>query len=366
MHFKINKILLDKTLEIVSKYVDPINIVYEMRCILINVSNQFIEFKATNGIMSIYKKIDVDNQKVIVYEEGSFLINSSIFKSSVKKLTDQITIRNGNDNDIEIIQGNTNYNLTLVPKENFLTLDFELGSNVFEINTNDFRKGYKNTSFAVSQDESAIYRCVNFKTINDKIAFSATDTLRMAYQLIKSKTPKEDIEFSLENQYMKELIPSDAPEKVIMSVDNLKIGISYKNTIIISKFMDLPFPDLSRIIPNDFNTKVIIKRDELMDMLNKVAIVSTEKQNRLEVRINKKDFSIRIGVQEIGASFVKTSNFTLEGNPVEFDINSNFLKDAISVFKDDISLNIDKNISRILVLSTSEPDLKQLIAPKRK
>ncbi len=370
MHFKIQKNLLDKTLEIVSKYTDPINAYYALRCVLIKVTDEKIYLIASNGTQSIQKELEVDEKYIEIYEEGIFLIQAQIFKNSIKKLSGLIDIKLVNNTNLEITEGFTNYSLTTIDIETFLPIDFEYTGKTIEISSEQFKKGIKDVEKVVSSDMQIIYKCINLKIEDNKMIFGATDTYRLAYETFWLKNKNQEIEnfdFSLENNYFKDLLPSDVPSSFQLYYDNLKIGIIYKNTKIISRFVDMEFYNLTKVIPTNFKYKITINKAELMNLIDKVAVVTNEKQNRIEVKITNKEFELKTFVKEIGTSIAKTNKFKLdEGSSLEFDLNFVFLKDAINVFEGDITLNIDEKISKILILSEKDPNLIQLITPKRR
>ncbi|QSF13509.1 DNA polymerase III subunit beta [Mycoplasma sp. Mirounga ES2805-ORL] len=369
MKFKINKTHLDEIFEIVSRYSDSINTNYSFRCVLINVDNQKITFTATNGILSIVKSIQVDNVNVKVEEIGSFLIQSNYFKNIIKKLSGEILIeKDDNDSSILIMAGNSKYTLTTSDISTFPVIDKIYSPKKIEINTDEFKKAIKSVSFATSQDNSLIYKCINFKFKKNSINLAATDTYRLAHYSIKQKTNiDEEFDISVNGKDVKELIPNDAPKNVTLFYNNIKFGIEYKDTTITSRIVELPYNDVEALFDVlDIKHKITIKKDILSDILNKVWIGNSDKNNKIEINVTKEFFKITNMLEEIGSFIAKTSDFELEGKSLDFDVNYNFIKDALSVYDDDIYILIDSDIKRILILSKSNNNTKQLITPMRR
>ncbi|MBU4689591.1 DNA polymerase III subunit beta [Mycoplasma zalophidermidis] len=368
MKFHINKKILDDSIEIVSKYVDPISTFYSFRGIMIIVDNEFITLKAANDATSIVKKLPVDDVLIKVEQTGEFLIQANIFKTIIKKLSGEITIQQTPNALLEIIEGNSRYQLSTLQSNQFPVIDNLINTKQFELDTNEFKKAIKNVIHASSADNNLIYRCINMRYKNNCINFTATDSYRLALYQMKTNTPlEENIDISVNAKDLKDLIPSDAPKKITFFYNDIKVGIKYDNTIIISRIVSVPFRDTEPILA-DMNIKynLQISKAELNELLNKVWLSNGDKQNRIEVSLTNNNLTLINNIAEIGSSVAKTQNFKFEGKTVEFDLNFNFLKDAISVFEDDISILIDDQVKKILILSPSNVSSKQLITPLRR
>ncbi|TQC51562.1 DNA polymerase III subunit beta [Mycoplasmopsis mucosicanis] len=368
MNFKINKKIFDDTLEIVSKYTDPISTFFSFRCIYITVDNEYITLKAANDATSIVKKIVVDDVNVLVEEPGEFLVQANVFKSIVKKLSGMINITKTATNLLDISQGNSKYQITTLTEKHFPAIDNLLNTKQLSLNTAEFKKAIKSVSHASSLDNSLIYKCINMKKKNDVINFTATDSYRLAiYQYKCDEQVGFDFDFSINSKDLKDLIPSDAPEKVTFFFNDIKVGVKYENTVIISRIVSIPFVDTESIFKNmDVAYTIAISKTELNNMLNKIWMSNGDKQNRIELYINDKEFKIVNNVIEIGNFADKTSNFKFQGKHLEMALNYNFIKDAISVFDDDISILIDQNVKKVLLISSSNKACKQLISPLRR
>ena len=367
MKFTINKNILDETLEIVSRYSDPINSLYGFRCIMIKVKNDVISFEASDGVISIVKNLDVDDVNIKVEEEGQFLIQTNIFKNVIKKLNCEILLSQNTNASLEIRQGLTKYSLTTNPINTFPPIEEAFNTKEVEIDTKQFRNAVKNVAFAASTENSLIYKCINMKFKNNSLRFTATDTYRLAYYTIKVPYKGEEFGISVNSKNVKELIPQDAPTKVSLFYNEIKMGIKYKNTVITTRIVDMPYQDAESLFASlNPRYKITITKEEITDLINKVWIGSSEKQNRLEISITNKEITILNRLDEIGTSIAKSNKFQLEGKPVEFDVNYNFLKDALSVFDGEIYLIMDDPIRKILIISKSNEDTKQLITPLKR
>ncbi|WP_029905914.1 DNA polymerase III subunit beta [Mycoplasmopsis opalescens] len=369
MKFQIQKNILDQVLETVSKYTDPINSFYALRCILIRVEREKIYFFGKSEITSIIKNVDVDDTNVIVEETGEFLINASLFKNAVKKLNDLITIKL-NYNQLEIKQGSSFYSLHTSPATNFPILDINIlkKTKQITINREEFKKAIKNVIFAVSTENNLIYKAINVILKKNKLIFNATDTFRLAHTSIKVSNPN-DYEFNLSilGRELKDLIPLEADENINLFFDEMRFGITYKNTIIYARVIDIPYNNVETLFTN-FVTKYKIEttKEAIMDTINKVYLQFGEKQVRIEFKFKSNEMECNYRLDEIGTSQAKTTEISLDGSPFELDLNYNFVKDALSVFTGKIIMLVDEKCRKILFLSRENEATKQLITPLNK
>ncbi|WP_029513450.1 DNA polymerase III subunit beta [Mycoplasmopsis primatum] len=369
MKIIINKKLLDETLEIVSKFTDPISSLYGMRCIKIIANNQYVVFQASNEITNIIKKIKVDDKNIIVEESGEIVVQCSFLKNIVKKLNGIIELSTIY-NKMEIKEQDSKYTLTLNDLNSFPNIDENINIKKFEINTEEFKKAIKNVAFAASTGASLIYKCINFKSSGNKLNLAATDVYRLAHYSIKTNAILNDFEFSVNAKDVKEMVPVDAPKKITLFYNSIKFGVEYDNTIITARITDLPYHDVEQLfnqVLTDFKYKITIQKNELNSLLNKIWInPSVEKQNRIELKTIKNELSIFSRLEEYGDSIVKTNNFQIEGGNIIFDINYNFLKDAIAITEGEIYIIIDEKIQKIMIISKDNPNSKQIVTPLRR
>ncbi|WP_406617108.1 DNA polymerase III subunit beta [Mycoplasmopsis adleri] len=369
MKIKINKNKLDEIIEIVSKFTDPTSSFFSMRCVLITATGGQLVFKACNEITSIIKNLPVDDENVIVEEQGEVLVQCNLFKGIIKKLSGFIEIKTDQNNNLEIIQEDSRYSLNTTDVNTFVAIEGNLNVKKFEINTEEFKKAIKDVAFAASTEPNLIYKCINFKSKGNKLNLAATDIYRLAYYTIDTKKPLEEFDFNVNAKDVKELIPADAPKKITLFYNSLKFGVEYENTIVAARITDLPYHDIEQLfnqVMNETKYKLTIDKKELNNLLNKIWLNSNDKQNRIEIKITKNELSIYSRLDELGDSLVKTDKFDIEGGTLVFDINYNYLKDALNILDDEIYLLIDEKIQKILILSKSNPNSKQIVSPMRR
>ncbi|WP_041102772.1 DNA polymerase III subunit beta [Mycoplasmopsis californica] len=368
MKFHINKKIFDEALEIVSKYIDSNNAYLNFRCVLVDVDNEFITLRAANDSSSIIKKLPVDDEKIKIEKTGKFLVQSNILKSIIKKLNNVITFDKSINGILEISQGNSRYQLSTLDEKTYPAFDILANTKNFEINTNEFKKAIKNVIHSTSEDNSLIYRCINLRYKDNAIIFTATDSFRLSlYKMPINSFVENEFDISIDAKDLKDLIPADAPKNITLFYNDLKVGVKYTNTSIVSRIVTLPFKDTEPVF-NTIKVKntIQIEKSILNEMLNKIWMTNGDKKNRIQISVNSNELKLINNVSEVGSFVDSTKNFKFEGTPFEMDLNYIFFKDAISVLENEVSILISDDLKKILILCSSNKYSKQLITPLRR
>ncbi len=182
-----------------------------------------------------------------------------------------------------------------------------------------------------------------FKFEKDSLKIVGTDSFRLAEKTITLKQGIENASFILPQRTARELsgILSENPEK------NLKIYISNSQVIfenemeetehpllqIVSRLIEGEFPNYQEIIPQEFKTEIVIKKDDFMREIKK-ASVFVNKINEVRFRVSPDNNSLEIVAQnpEVGnsRSIIKGE---IKGVKMEASFNYKFLLNGLSSIK---------------------------------
>ena len=162
-------------------------------------------------------------------------------------------------------------------------------SQYFSIEREELVKGLALTLFSVSKDyeNKQFLTGINI-TVDDSnnITFISTDTQRLSkfdtIAIDKSAVPGKPISF---------IIPA-AAAKILMDLaktpgDAIKIYWSgslimctIDNSDYYARLIEAKYPDITRVIPKDFNTEITINKNKLLEVLGRMNIASKENGDR--------------------------------------------------------------------------------------
>lgn len=210
---------------------------------------------------------------------------------------------------------------------------------------------------------------VFFRFNEKKLTLVATDSFRLAEKKLEAKGKKES-EFILPLLAVKTLIDllKEAEEVKIYPGSNLvlfevKEKIPSFKSEIISKTIEGEFPAYEEIIPQKYQTELLLKRE---DFLNKIKLVSyfSGRTNEIKLKIfpQRKKMEI-LSSSELGEGF---SSFEIEGKgkDLEISFNCKFLSDGLGSIKErQIEFKLTDKEGPAILKSPSRLDYLYILMP---
>lgn len=363
MEIKINKIILDNAIELVAKAIDQNPFIPVMKGVLIEAEDNKITLIGSNGEISIKHTINTSVDSLII-TPGVALIELNMFRNIVKKVDSDLQIIT-NDNIMQIKSSDDIYTLNLYNNFDYPTIDFTIYGEMLKIKWQDLKDIAKNVWFAASQNEAnLILCCVNISAKNKQLKMLATDRYRYAEQILPIEN---DINFniSLLSKNLKDLLSFEFNGDINLYISDHKIIFQIDNNIIQSKIVEQIYQDVSKIIPKDFPFTLTISKKEISSLLNKASVIINENYNKIRLTIKNNVLTLSSSRDEIANVVLKTKNFAYNGDELKLLLNGKFLKDAISVFDDEVNIYITKDHMRLVAKSNSNPNNIQLFTPQK-
>jgi DNA polymerase-3 subunit beta len=121
----------------------------------------------------------------------------------------------------------------------------------------------------------------------------------------------------------------DSEEAIELQLSANHIRANFPDLTFTSKLIDGRFPDYNKVIPTGHNKVIRIGRDELIETLNRVAILSNEKYRgaRISLATNRMSITAHNPEQEEAREEMAVG---YEGEELEIGFNVNYLTEAVS------------------------------------
>ncbi|AAT27488.1 DNA polymerase III subunit beta [[Mycoplasma] mobile] len=367
MKIKSNRRTLEKILDIFNPTIDSTNPFPALLGLYFDVNESTTTIISSNGDVSIKHKI-VSNENFKIIEPGILLIPSSLFRNIIKKIDGEVFIRN--EGLILYLENEGNiYTINCLESENYPKIDFNLiDHKKVVINSSFIRDVIKNVSFASSSSETnnLVLSGVNFNLNLNKIIATATDSFRLAQESSSTLT-NGDFNITITAKNLRDLFSNLNSEKVELLIDEYKINIIDENTIFQAKLINMPYIDVTKIIPKNFEKKLYIEKRVLNNYLNKAMVVLNERYSAIDVSISNEEIIFTSQRKEVGATklVLKNDSFTFEGTPIKIRLNSRFIKEAINVFENNIEILMNSSEKPVLIKDKDSFNNLQLISPLR-
>ena len=180
---------------------------------------------------------------------------------------------------------------------------------------------------------------IYFSFSKNNLKIVATDSFRLAEKNITlEKSVKKEYSFILPQRPAKEVVnilgSKDGSLKIYFSNNQVMFEFpmkeaSHPQVQIISRLIEGEYPNYQEIIPNQFKTNFIIKRDDFLNQIKTASLFSGRvNEVSVSVRDDKKGVEIFAKNPDIGEN---TSNITakVDGEPIKVSFNYRFLMEGL-------------------------------------
>ena len=279
MHIRVNRQNFLSAIRIVEKSIKENKIKPILSCIYAKVKGNKIYFTGTNLDTTIKTSIDVNE----VIREGEVAFYYSIIDEYLKEIKDEfivLRVENGNILFIETEDSTTEYDIFSAEDypNTFENIILNENNFKFEMPSQELVTIFENVLFSADTPDNIAMNCIRIESILKHLHFVSTNTYRLTF--LKKNIDKDIPDFSVS-------VPADTISsiiKIIKGLDNEVIKIykedahlyfQYKDTTIITKLIELRFPNYAEILSNiSYDKKLYINNEKLTNLLKRILIFS--------------------------------------------------------------------------------------------
>ena len=219
----------------------------------------FVTLSATDLELSIEKTI-----RAMVQIEGEMVVPGKFFSEYIKKL---------NNEQIELN----------VDEKNVLAIKYT-DSSYFEMKEKDLKALINKSIYAVAtEDVRPILKGVKLEITKEKVTAVALDGYRLA--VVKKPVVDANAEFSciVPARSLNEIskLLSDEDRTIRVNVGRNFLMVDIDNTKMTTRLLEGDFINYNQIIPTDFNTNVVLNKEQLLDALERASLLSRVDRNNL-------------------------------------------------------------------------------------
>lgn len=178
---------------------------------------------------------------------------------------------------------------------------------------------------------------VFFNLQRDSIALAATDTFRLAEEVVPlEKAQSESVSFIVPQRACQEfsrLLAEYKDEGVSVSFGDNQILAEIGPVRITSRLIEGVFPEYRAIVPSQFSTSVFIARDELLSAVRSSSIFASKLQE-VTLRFSRDGLEVISANPEVGEDRT-TLKVAYTGKDASVSFNYRYLLDGIQALEDD-------------------------------
>ena len=340
MHIRVNRQNFLSAIRTVEKSVKENKIKPILSCIYAKVKGNKIYFTGTNLDTTIKTSIDVNE----VIREGEIAFSYSIIDEYLKEIKDEfvvLRVENGNILFIETEDSTTEYDVHSAEDypNTFENVVLNENNFKFEMPSQELVNIFEKVLFSADTPDNIAMNCIRIESILKHLHFVSTNTYRLTF--LKKNIDKDIPDFSVS-------VPADTISsiiKIIKGLDNEVIKVykeeahlyfQYKDTMIITKLIELRFPNYAEILSNiSYDKKLYINNEKLTNLLKRILIFSrsnseSKYSSTYEFKHNEENKNkMSISALNEIARINEELDVNFEGEDLKISLNSKYLLEFI-------------------------------------
>jgi DNA polymerase III subunit beta len=308
---------------------------------------------ASDGNLSV-KATDLDvlieaKSPATVESEGRTTVPGHLLRDIASKIKSDASVTlELEDTVVHLRSGRSRFKLQTLPADDFPALEIEETNHVFDLSPERIADLFGRTQFAVSTEQTRYYlNGVYLHTHGDNgtrtLRGVATDGHRLAQ--MDCVMPQGADGFHGSENKTGVIVPSrtvDEVNKLAKDADviNVKVTptrIQFATEVVTltSKLIDGTFPDYCRVVPLGNDKVMRADREELMEAVDRIATVSSERGRAIKLSLDKGKLGLSIVNPDAGSA-TEELDVEYDREPLEIGFNSRYLCDILAEVKSDV------------------------------
>ena len=354
LHIIVDRKSLLRAMTIVENAVTENKVKEVLSGIYIETQGEKAILRGTDLELSINTEIEAQ-----VEEDGRIVIKHKLIEEFLKQISDDKITLIEESGKLVIQASSTNTEFSLYNAENF-PLQSKLENGVEYV----FEKGellnkIENVKISASPNpENLAVNCIRVEIEENKLKLISSDTYRLTYieeDLEESQRNKENLSLSIPLKTIDGLIKIMKlidEEKIVVKSDGSKVFFKFSNAEILTRTIDLQFPDYKSILNNSqHNKKILLNTKDFLSVLKRTAIfVRDNKESKNGGIFNFSNNKLLLTGTSENAQIKEEIVTIQEGEDLKISLNVKFLLDYISTIKGKVTvLELLNNKSSVIV-----------------
>jgi DNA polymerase III subunit beta len=330
--------------------------------ILLDAAGNRLSLAATDMELSLQADLDAS-----VDEPGRVVIPGRLLVDLARLLPEsEVSIAHRlEDGVVEVACGAANYRLHTYGIEDFPRLPDPGAASLYTIDRPALVETAVKVSRSASRDESRpVLTGILVRFEPGKVVMAATDSYRLSVKETPLEGQAPELEAIVPARALGELARiAQGDGELQLGVHENQVVFTMDGTVLTTRRIDGQFPNYSQLLPETFEHELRIARDELLDVVRRVAVMS-QRNSPLRLSFAEGELTISAQTQDLGEAR-ESMPVPFAGEPLEIGFNPDFLREGIeSVEGDELRLKLISPLRPGLLQAESD-DFWYLIMPIR-
>lgn len=354
-----------KPLQIVSSVVERRQTSPILANTLMSVTGKMLTLTGTDLEVEMVATVEVESD-----QDGDITLPARKLMDLCRTLPDGAKIDIAIEKDRAVIRsGRSRFTLTTLPAVEYPNIDPIETPLSFQLPQVQLKQLIEQTQFAMAQQDVRYYlNGLMLEIAPDRVITVATDGHRLAYSEIQAATGvSEGRQVIVPRKGVVELHRllegEDSPVEVQIGKNHIRLILP--TVTFTSKLIDGKFPDYQQVIPANPNRNMVVNRENLHQVFNRIAVLSNEKFRgmRLQLESNLLRASVHNPEQEEAEEEIEVS---YSGDEFEIGFNIGYFMDALSAIRsDDVKVSFTDSNHSCLVKGVNDEQSRYVIMPMR-
>ena len=308
-----------------------------------------------------------------VKEQGSIVVNATMFTEIIRKLPDSEINISVNDNNLLTIEcEGALYKLATMNPEEFPELPKIEVENSISLEQSALKNIIRKTIFAVSTEENRpIFTGCLFEIKDNKLNVVAIDGFRLALRTINIPVQVNDFKAVIPAKTLNEVnkILTESFETVKIGVSKNQAVFEMENCKVVTRILDGEFLNYETVIPKNWQTRIRVEKNNLQDSFERISLISSstiEKEKKYPVKVSVDIGKLTILCTNQTGDAKEEVFISTEGQNLEAGFNPKYFLDSLkAIDEEEIYIEFGTNVSPCLIKSVENNDYVYMILPIR-
>jgi DNA polymerase-3 subunit beta len=337
--------------------------------LLVEGTKSGVKLSATNLEIGVVAEVSAK-----IDTEGKVALPVRLLMNFVQNIPSSETITLVLEEDgvhVECRSGSSVARIKSVDTQDFPIIPQTTDDVILDIDTSVFRSVLPRVLTCVSTNQTRPELTgVNILLEEECLSFAATDVFRLFEQQIpfpKNEQNKQYREFSqntssiiVPQHAMAEVqrITGDMSGKIRITISENQIFFSLDTVRLVSRLIDGKYPEYRQIIPREFQTAVLVEKEELVRAVKLASVFSQKNQQEVLLDVQPQSQQLIVSAQSQESGSNKTSvSISASGEAVSVVLNPRFLLDGVATVKSEtVALSLNDASAPVVIRSYNKKE----------
>ena len=361
LNMTVDRKALLKAINIVEKAVTENKIREVLSGIYIETFDNRAVLRGTDLELSINTEIEAQ-----IEEHGKIVIKHELIEEFLKQISDEKIVLAEEDGMLVIKTSATDANFSLYSAENY-PIQSKLENGVEYVFLKEKLLNYiENIKISAATDvENLAVNCIRLEIEENKLKLISSDTYRLTYieeDLEESQRNKENLIVSIPLKTIDGLIKIMKlveESEIMLKSDGSKVYFKFSNVEILTRTIDLQFPDYKSILNSSkHDKKVLLNTKDFLSVLKRASIfVKENKEFRNGAVFKFENNKLTLTGTNDNARIKEKIIIIQEGENLKISLNVKFLIDYISTIQGKVTvLELLNEKSSVIIKDENNPN----------